>query len=172
MCLAFDVAQDRSRAAIAVAGRRGDGLFHCEVIEHRAGTGWVAERLEQLVADHDVIGVICDESGPAGSLVVSVEAREVEVQAVSTKDLAQACGLLFDAVDQRAIRHLGTGELSAAIKGAARRQVADAWAWSRRASTGDVSPLVAVTLAVWGSRAITPRPKKQINLDDFRVTRL
>jgi hypothetical protein len=42
VCLAYDVTPDRSRAAIAMAGMRDDGLLHVEVIAHRAGTGWVA----------------------------------------------------------------------------------------------------------------------------------
>jgi hypothetical protein len=40
-------------------------------------------------------------------------------------------------------------ELDSAVAGAVRRNVGDAWAWGRRTSDIDISPLVAVTLAAW-----------------------
>jgi hypothetical protein len=42
------------------------------------------------------------------------------------------------------------GELDSAIKGAAKRTLGEAWAWSRKSSDVDISPLVSVTLAFWG----------------------
>ena len=52
-------------------------------------------------------------------------------------------------VSEGTVRHLGSGELSEAIKGACTRSLADAWVWSRRSSGVDISPLVASTLALW-----------------------
>jgi hypothetical protein len=57
--------------------------------------------------------------------------------------------MFYDAVDQDALRHLNTAELNAAIHGAATRPLGDAWAWSRKSSGTDISPLVACTLALW-----------------------
>ena len=53
---------------------------------------------------------------------------------------------------EKALRHLGGLELRQAVKGATKRPLGDAWAWSRRKSTVDISPLVAATLALWGDR--------------------
>jgi hypothetical protein len=36
------------------------------------------------------------------------------------------------------------------VGGARRRRMRDAWAWSRDSVSVDISPLVAVTLALWG----------------------
>ena len=69
---------------------------------------------------------------------------------MSAPDHAKACGLMFDTVDERGLRHLGGLELRQAVKGATKRPLGDAWAWSRRNSTVDISPLVAATLALWG----------------------
>jgi hypothetical protein len=69
---------------------------------------------------------------------------------VSAQEHAKACGTFFDACEQQTLRHLGSSELTAAVKGAAKRPLGDAWAWSRKASSVDISPLVAVTLALWG----------------------
>lgn len=154
--LAFDVKPDRSAAAIGAAGRREDGRMHLEVVEHRRGTGWLPEVLEKVIAAQPTAGdPICDLNGPAASLKKALAERGIEVQDVSARDHAEACGQLFDAVEQGTVRHLGTPELDAAVKGAKKRQLGDAWAWSRKASGIDISPLVAVTLAQIGVVADT-----------------
>lgn len=148
--LAFDVAPDRASAAIGGAGSRSDGLAHLEVIDHRRGTGWVVARIVELVERHDPVGVFCDAVGPAASLIPKLEEAGVTVTTVSSTEHAQACGEIYDLVEQRGCRHLGTSELRTAVKGAAKRPLGDAWAWSRKSSAVDISPLVAVTLAQWG----------------------
>lgn len=152
VCFAIDVAPDRSSAAIAVAGQREDELSHVEIIEHRRGTGWLVTRLHELVERHQASAVIGDGVGPAAGLVEQLEERlTAEVISVNAKEYGRACGLFFDACDQRSLRHLGTDELGAAVRGAAQRPLGDAWAWSRKNSTVDITPLVAVTLALWGA---------------------
>jgi hypothetical protein len=152
----FDVTPDRARAAISAAGRRGDGLPHVEVIEHRRGTDWLPDRLATLTQTHDTAGASCDGTGPAASLLPALQDRKVEVTTVTAKEHAQACGRFYDAVDQGGLRHLGTPEMDAAIQGAVKRSLGDAWAWSRKSSNVDISPLVASTLALWGSENKTP----------------
>lgn len=152
----YDVKPDRSAAAIGVAGRREDGRHHIEVVEHKRGTGWVAERLAELVTAHASGPVMCDVAGPAASLLPALAKLEVEVEPVSAKEHAQACGAFFDAVEQDTVRHLGTPELVAAVRGATQRPLGDAWAWSRKSSSVDISPLVACTLALWACESDQP----------------
>jgi hypothetical protein len=147
---AFDVTPDRSKSSISVAGPRPDGLPHIEVVENKHGTGWVTDRLVELVAKYKPGAVICDGMGPASSLIGELENAGVEVRVVEAKEYAQGCGIFFDCFEQHAIRHLGTPELNTAIKGAATRPLGDRWAWSRKSSSVDISPLVACTLALWG----------------------
>src|SRR5690606_39798153 len=70
-------------------------------------------------------------------------------------DLADACGLFFDAVQDGAVRHLGSPVLDAALRSARRRKLrsGEAWAWSRATSEADITPLVSVTLALWGVKS-------------------
>lgn len=152
VCFAFDVKPDRSSASIGVAGERDDGLVHVELVDRRHGTGWVVPRLVELRDRHDAVAFVCDERGPAASLLHELEEAGVKVVTVNGQEYAQACGLLFDLVEQERLRHLGTQELSAAVRGARKRPLGDAWAWSRKNSSVDISPLVAVTLAAWGSK--------------------
>jgi hypothetical protein len=146
---AFDVTPDRSWASICAAGRRPDGFTHLEVVDRRRGTAWLVEKMADLVAAHRPAAVVCDGAGPAGSLIHELEQEGVDVTAVTAKEHARACGLLFDAVEQGTVRHLGTAEMASAVKVATQRPLGEAWAWSRKTSTGDISPLVACTLAMW-----------------------
>lgn len=147
VCLAFDVTPDRSFAAVAVAGLRSDGETHIEVISHRRGTDWVGKRLEELTERHDVSEIVCD--GPARALVKGLENRGIEVRTLTTQEYAESCGSFFDACEQNTLHHLSQPELDAAVKGAAKRPLGDAWAWSRKTSSIDISPLVACTEALW-----------------------
>jgi len=150
VCLAFDVNPERSWASIGAAGRRGDGFAHIEVVERRRGTGWVTGRLRELVQRHRPLMLACDGSGPAASLVAELEQAGLDLMVLDARDHAHGCGLLYDAVEQGTLRHLGTPELAAALAAAAKRPVGDAlWAWSRKHSAADISPLVACTLALW-----------------------
>lgn len=144
---AFDVAPDRSRASLCVAGRRDDGLFHVEVVESGRGTDWLVPRLQGLAGS---CRFVCDGApSPASSLLPELAAAGVDVVTTRSSEMAQACGLFFDTVSQSGLRHPGDGELVAAVRGAATRPLGDGWAWSRRNSMVDISPLVACTLALW-----------------------
>jgi hypothetical protein len=168
VCFALDVTPDRSSAAICAAGLRRDGLRHVEVVEQKRGTGWAAERTAELLRAHRSTTVVCDGSGPVASLLAQLAELKVEPTLVNAKEHAQACGMIYDAVDQGTLRHLGTSELVAAVAGAVKRPLGDAWAWSRKSSAVDISPLVACTLALWGVQTIGVKSRKSrvINLSD------
>jgi hypothetical protein len=147
VCFVFDVSPDGASAAIAVGGHRRDGLEHVEIVEHRPGTAWLEERLVELVERHEPDVIECDGRGPAAEFIGKLANRGVTVGAVDAAEHAQACQSLLGAVEAGSFRHLGTPELAAALRGASVRKLVDAWAWSRSASSADICPLVAFTLA-------------------------
>lgn len=154
VAFAVDVNPERSHAAVGVAGRR-DGLLHVEVAAHDRGTAWVVPWLVERHEKWAPCAVVVDRNGPAGSLIPELEAAGIEVVKPSGNDIAQACGAFADAADPQegpaVLRHLGQPELDEAVRRAAKSDLGDgAWKWSRRTSTADISPLVAVTLAAWG----------------------
>jgi hypothetical protein len=147
---ALDATPDRSAACIATAGRTEAGHLGIEVVDHRRGTGWVVARLVELVGKYKPCALVVDPAGPAGSLLSELETAELDVVTVNAREYAQACGQLFDAVAQSTLRHQGDQRLDSAVLGAATRSLGDAWAWARKSTSVDISPLVAVTLALWG----------------------
>jgi hypothetical protein len=145
----YDVTPDGRKAAIAVGGRRDDGLQHVEIVEHRDGTGWLVDRLEELQDRHGPEAIQCDGRNPAAAKFVDELAlRGVYVDEIDTSEHAQACSGLVNAVTDGTFRHLGTPEVLAALKGATKRTVGDGWLWSRKSSAVDISPLVVLTGAL------------------------
>lgn len=148
---AVDATPERSAGAIAVAGRRADGLLHAEVVADRPGTGWMLRRLVELHQTWHPRGVVLDPTSAAGSLIPGLQDAGIEPQLVSGREMAQACGAFYDlVVEARGVRHLGQPQLAAALSGAKKRDLGDAWGWHRKDSTVNISPLVAVTLALHG----------------------
>lgn len=145
---AFDVSPDGRSAAIACS----NGTY-VEVVDHRAGMSWVPARLRVLHRDHSFAEVAFDATGPAGSLIPSLDEFEVPYRKVTLQEHAQACGGLLDAIEgpEPTLVHRGQPILDAAVEAAARRHVTDVWLWTRSKSSGDISPLVAVTLARWAA---------------------
>jgi hypothetical protein len=145
---ALDVSQDRAWAAFAAAGRStvDAARVAVEVVDNRRGTGWVVDRAVALLARWG--GELAVAKGsPAASLIPDLVAGGVPVCEVSSEDQIRACGQLYDAVVEGRVHHRGQPVLDVAVRGAGKRDVGDAWVWSRRRSTADISPLVAVTVA-------------------------
>jgi hypothetical protein len=148
--LAIDVRPNFTAAAIGAAGQRPDGLDHVEVVDHQPGTRWLVDRLVDVCDRNQPAAVLYDEKSPAAVLAEQARERGVPMKPVTGREYAEACGRLQAEAEQSGVRHLGTDELAAALRIAGTRPLGDAWAWSRRSSNGDISPLVAVTLALWG----------------------
>jgi hypothetical protein len=146
---AADVHWDRSASSIVCGGVRSDGLAHLELVGYEPGTEWVVPRLVELAARFPGATVALDPVGPVGSLVPELERAEIEPLLLGLKDMKAACGLLFDAVTKGQVRSVPEPVLDSAAGGAAKRQLEDAWAWRRRDSPVDISPLIAATVAHW-----------------------
>jgi hypothetical protein len=154
----IDASPGSRSAAIVACMYRPDGYPHLEVVAHGQGTDWVAPRAASLVR-HKPLDWVLDPGGPAGALLPDLLAIGIEPRQMSARDLGQACEAFTAAVTDKALRHLGDPVLARAIAGAGRRDIGDGlWAWSRRKSDTDISPLVAATGAHWGL-SVSPPPK-------------
>lgn len=147
---ALDVNPDSSFASIAVAGRRADGLIHTEVVDRRRGTGWVIDRIEDLVSKWSPASVTLDAIGPAGSLLPGFAERGISIDVVSMTEYGRACGGFKSMVDEGRLKYKEQSGLSAALESARKRPLGESglWGWHRRDTT-DITPLVAVTLATY-----------------------
>lgn len=150
--LTFDVAVDRSVAAI---GGRWDvaGQPAVDVLDQRAGSSWLVDRIVQLAAKYRAgttdrpIGY--DGAGPALDIADQLERRGLVLRKTTGREYVAACAGFLADVDATRLRHRGSADLDAAVAAAARRELGDGWAWARRQSAGPIAGLVAVTVASW-----------------------
>lgn len=170
--LAVDVNFDGSMASIAIVGRqavRKSGSWiagpklHGEIVDRRPGTGWVVDRVKELIARWGPIEVVLDPKGSPGKLLPAFEAESIEVTKISYSEHVQACmyfeELIMGPADERGRHdpshpklfvHLNDPHLNDAVEAGRKRTPGEAgeWLWHRRDTT-DISSLVALTLAVF-----------------------
>lgn len=158
IALAVDVAPDRSSASIALAGLRIDGKPQVEVVQMGPGAAWVVPRLVELTSAHQPLAVVVDPGSPAGSLLPALAEAGLDVTLTTTREVGQAFGAFVDAAMAGEVRHLADPALADALAGAKKRALGEAWAWDRKNYDTNITPLVAVTLALWGLNAKQVKP--------------
>jgi len=163
VAFAVDVSPEGS-SAICSAGARSDGLLHVEIVEHRPGTAWVASRLTDLVRRWSPSVIVLDAGSPAGALLPELDRVGVQVTKVAGREVAQAAVAFASHVNQGQLRHTDQPALNAAVAAAKRRMVGDLWAFGRRGSFVDISPLVAASLAAWGHELNVGREPQIIDI--------
>jgi hypothetical protein len=155
LALAVDVSPDRSIASVALAGQRRDGLWHIELDEHRNGVGWLLDHITARCERNEIRAVVIDGASPAASIVDALKLRRIKVTTTGPRDMAQACGSFFDGSLEGWLRHIDQPQLNMALGAARKRALGDAWAWNRKNTVSDITPLVACTLALWGAQSST-----------------
>jgi hypothetical protein len=148
----------RTHAAIAYAGRRPDGLTQVGIVDYRPGVSWVFDRIIALKERWNPVAIGVDTRSEnllldlAKAGIKPPEDDEHPVRAdlavPGAAEVAAGFGLFVDDCRRERIRHLDEGPLNAAIAGANTRPLSGGLTWDHK-SPVEVSPLVAVTLAVW-----------------------
>lgn len=158
LSLAVDVAPDRSRASVGFAGQRADGRWHVELDDERRGTDWVAAWVKDRASKNRLHAVVLDEMS---GLVETRRDRHylkgtdvlVTLAASEGRDMAIACAKFYDGiVDAKTVRHTDQPQVNVALSVARKRPLGAGWAWNRKDAISDITPIVAVTLALWGAQ--------------------
>jgi phage terminase large subunit-like protein len=148
--LAIDVSPARDRSSIAAAALLDDGRVLVELIADEPGTSWLAPRVKEIVDEHHPGRVLLDAVGPGQSLVPKLQELGINLTTTDTAAMTAACAGFFDSVVQGKVAHRDDPALNQAVAGAKQRELGDRWAWARRTSRSNVSPLVSATLAHYG----------------------
>ena len=171
---AVDISDDRKFSAIAVCGQRSDGQWHVEVVAYQTGIAWLEAWFSDVADPIDPVPVAMQGRGaPASSMVSVINAIDgIEVFEVTGSDVAGWCGRFYDAVaaldpdesarsDATPVRHRPQAALDMAANVARTRMMGDsAWAFDRRRSPVDISPLVACAYA-FGHATRVPEQQKR-----------
>lgn len=165
---ALDMKPDRSSLAIGGAVNHRDGTAHIELRRFEAtqskGTQWAVD----YIADHwpRTASVAIDSQSPAMSLLADLKARHVKVIVTNYSDMGRACGKFLDMLRDGKLTHLPDDKapaLATAVANATTRSIGKSGAvgWNPMGSDIDISPLVACTLALYGT-TITKRDPDRV----------
>lgn len=165
---AVDMSPDRQVMSVGACSRLPDGVCHVELVEHvntrQRGTAWVVDWL----ADRwpRTAAVVVDAQSPAMSLLPDLQKAHVRVTVTNSQDMARACGRFLDMLASDQLTHLVEDRQQAlwdAVAGATTRPIGQggAFGWNRAGGDVDISPLVAVTLALHGAVTSKRNPNRK-----------
>jgi hypothetical protein len=163
---AIDVSPDQAWGAINVAGRRDDLRWQGATVEHKRGVDWIVPMCVALMERR--CQLVVDARGPASMLIAELEAAGItETRGLikaSTDDYANACAGFVKTVATGMFRYPAPQpELDDALVAARPGTMGDRWKWKRRtADSGDITTLVAQTLALWGAQTQRPKPAPRV----------
>ena len=163
--LAVAVAMDLKSAAIVGAGTNDEGVW-LKVLQHGPGISWAVERAAELTTAYS-LPLVIDGKGPGAVLIPSLEKANVTLYVATTADVLDAFAGLRTGVDEGRVLYTPAPELDAAVGGAALRPVGDRYAIGRKASTNDVSPLEAGSLAAWHATMGPPKSTSAYDSDEY-----
>lgn len=151
----FGVEMDPDRAWASIGGAGvlplPDGRRFVELIQRDRLSNWVVPRCKRLEADHGPAVFVIDGGGPAEPLIKPLTEAGLTVVTASGSDIVTSCAAVVDLVNDYGIVHGPQAELDEAVEGARPRMWRDGgFSFGRRASGVDVSPLLSITLALWG----------------------
>jgi hypothetical protein len=148
--LAVAMSYDLQWGSIAAAGTSGDVTYVRPLFHGPASTQVLVERCREIQGQHGV-KLVVDEKGPAANLIEPLEEAQVRLTKANTGMVLDAYTSMLKGVQQATVRHGRFPELDAAAGSAVARPVGDRHTWGRKQSDSDISPLEAVTLAVWAA---------------------
>jgi phage terminase large subunit-like protein len=167
IAIALDISTTRNWASIAVYGKRADGLGHVQLVDYRAGTDWIVERLVEL-RELDPVGIgmgrgsyesLKPQLNTAGFYSPDdlpeelreqrgdTDARRGDLLVTNATTMAAATGQFVDAARQQAFKVVPSEQADTSVAGAQVKTSGTTIAWSPKDSAAEISPVVAETVA-------------------------
>jgi hypothetical protein len=164
-CFFIDASPNLKSSSIAGAASYFGQNYALDV-EYRSGTAWLAEEVEKLRVKYPHAKWMFESNSPFSALCTENEILKrwefgadeekgwlgITVEKPFTSnDMAHGCQHLQKLVIDQTLTHSGDPIVTAALQSAIKRDFGDPglWMWGRKKSGGDISPLVAVTGALW-----------------------
>lgn len=177
LVLSVNTTWERTHTTVAAVGERPDGDLHGEIIEHRIHGGWVIPRVVELAKKWRPAQLILDPAGATNALTAelnnALKAADVydfngnmlEVTLMTAREAAAGWAMVYDALSSRkrenpdeqlAGRRLKwrsdvcVEELTDSVRGGTKRPVGEGFAWECKTTSVVMSPIKALTDAVYG----------------------
>jgi hypothetical protein len=144
---------DRDRASICAAGysrKLVDGQWevrtHIDVVTE-VGTTWVVDKMAELAKTHRNFGVVIDNKSQAAALKRDLQRAKVRVIELNFPERARADADFLEAIQLGNVSHGNQEALTEACAIAEKRWSNEQWLWSNKTTGGDITPLVASSMA-------------------------
>jgi phage terminase large subunit-like protein len=160
--LMFAVDGQPNQATTSIAAADPAGV--CELTVHADGVSWALPKLVEMSRKWKA-PVAVDISGPVGHLGNQLRQHGVKVIEFGPRDVAHACAEIYSRIADRRIRvrpnqcgHCDQVPITTAVEGLTQQPVGDGWRWARKSTKVDISPMMAMTLAVGAQAGIGAKP--------------
>lgn len=160
LSVGIDTSGDRSRTSVTVAGKNISGDYVISLVEQFSNPDMAVKFTRDLAKKNTLRAVVVDARSQAGTLIDKFKREGIRPMVTTDRDMATACGNLFDGITDGWLWHIGQVQLTTALQQARKRPIGDAWGWNRKSAVSDITPLVGVSLALFG--AMTSKPKKPL----------
>ncbi|MEW6874952.1 hypothetical protein [Trueperella pyogenes] len=153
----IDTSADRSTTYVAAAVRTTSGRPFVTVREARPGSLWVQTYMRDLAEKSGHREVCIQARGaPAMEFIEPLKNDGLDVHEISGSWFGIATGRLKDRVRERGVIIVDQPAVNMAVSGGITKKFGETDAWSRTGSPVDISPLIAMTLALYGLEALEP----------------
>lgn len=144
--LAYDVANDRSCAALYAAWIDEAGKAHVRPYQTRAGIWWLIDAVKDAAArGFDTIAA--DDGGATSTITRRLQLDGFEITTLTAGEFAQATGDFIEALTAARVDHPGNPGLLEGLQGAALRRLGEREAFSRRESPALICEVIAAAVA-------------------------
>jgi hypothetical protein len=142
-----------SSAAIAAAWRTSTGLAYVEIVDHRSGTKWLPERMQELTRKHRGSTIAYDNIGEGSATATEAEmlSPKPRLRVQTYRETAAGCVQFMRDLERGTLRHRHDVGLDAAVAAAGRREMRNdrgVWLWTPADPLADITPLDAATRAL------------------------
>lgn len=151
--IGVDTSPDRSVTSVCISGQNADGDFVVSLVEQFGNPSAAVKFVRDLVVKNEIRAVVVDALAQAGTLTDEFKREGVRLTVTDARGITTAAGQFFDGITDGWLYHIGQVQLTTALAQARKRPVGDAWAFNRKTSESDITPVVGSSLALYGSLA-------------------
>lgn len=165
---ALDMNPLRTRISVGCAVKHEDGTAHVELVKYDLSETVTVPSLVEFFHKRwtKTAAVLVDVQSPAYEFVDALKDGGIRVTVTNTRDVSVASGRLLSMIKRHEITHTNREAqqpLYEAVEKATQRPLGNAggFTWNRMDVDTDISPLMAVTLALHGSFTSKRRPGRK-----------
>ncbi|MCZ9883713.1 terminase large subunit domain-containing protein [Arthrobacter sp. B2a2-09] len=166
--LGFDCAIDGISASLTASWIDEEGHAFMQVMEHRAGTNWVAKEIQKAVTANPRLDVVYDPIGFNVQVAQSYgrlpRANTSRLKALTLKEVGAGAAFISQALADGTLRHANSASLDQSAEAVVWRWNNETRLFGRKASNSDISALCAGSAALFvasGKRLKEPRRKRE-----------